>query len=340
MATNKANLNWRTIWMVGGTLVMVLGLSAWIYLQNFQDPPKKLTIAEASQPVFALVYIAEHEGYFADEGLDVNYKSFTSGRDALNSVIAGEADLATVFETPVVLRAAEGQALSILTTLHKSNANTALVARRDRNISKPADLRGKTIGVSTGTNGEFFLYQLLTSHGIPLSEVNFINTKPQVMAETLRNGSVDAVATWNPNLYNAKQAIPSANRVAFFSNIYTELSVLTGKREYVANNSETVQRVLNALFRAEQFLQTNEKEGLRIVIQQLKTQPEATIRAVWGDAKPDLSLDNILLSILRREAIWFKEKGILKGSIPEFRVAIDSRFLKNVKPEAVTLLGQ
>ncbi|HIN72184.1 MAG TPA: hypothetical protein EYM98_06340 [Dehalococcoidia bacterium] len=69
---------------------------------------ENLTIAEASQAVFALVYIADEKGFFADEGLKVTFSTFTSGKDALNSVVQGNSDIGTVFETPVVLQSYQG----------------------------------------------------------------------------------------------------------------------------------------------------------------------------------------------------------------------------------------
>ena len=109
------NGKWHTRPVLLGVGVLCLGTAVWIWQHQRPSSTEHLTLADASQPVFALVYIAEAEGYFAAQGLQVTYKSFTSGRDALSSVVNGHADLATVFETPVVLRAYQGEALSVLT---------------------------------------------------------------------------------------------------------------------------------------------------------------------------------------------------------------------------------
>lgn len=46
---------------------------------------EKLTVAYVPSIPMALLYIAEEEGYFKDEGLEVKYNTFNSGKDALNS---------------------------------------------------------------------------------------------------------------------------------------------------------------------------------------------------------------------------------------------------------------
>lgn len=201
-------------------------------------------------PVFALLYIADANGYLAEEGLEVTYNSFTSGRDALASVIKGDSDLATVYETPVVLKTLEGQKLSVITELHNSTRNTALVARKDKGILVPADLKDKTIAVSKETSGEFFLFLFLTNKGIHLTDVTFVDTKPEDMVHVLKDGKVDAVATWNPNLFNVKSMFKPEEIVTFYSNEYTEASVLAGKNEFIKERHEAMKKLLKGLVRA------------------------------------------------------------------------------------------
>ena len=103
---------------------------------------EKLVLGTVHLPALGLVYIAQAKGYFARHGLEVEPRRFTTGRDALAALAAGEVDVATALETPVVLRAGRDASLRILTTLHVSVGSTRLVARADRGIAAPADLAG------------------------------------------------------------------------------------------------------------------------------------------------------------------------------------------------------
>ncbi|WP_432472754.1 ABC transporter substrate-binding protein [Amphritea sp. HPY] len=328
----------RQLWiwvLLGAPLVSTI---IWFALNSARLHPEKITLAEANQPVFALIYIAEEKGYFDEEGLDITYRSFTSGRDALTDVLEGNSDIATVYETPVVLRSLEGFSLGIVSTLHSSTKNTGLVARRDAGITVPADLKGKRIGITPNTNGEFFLSLYLTSQGIGFSDVNIVTFHPQELSLALANGSVDAVATWNPNLFNAQKALAEGETITFWSDVYTELSVLAGTQTFMTSRAEALHRLVRGLLRAEKFLQNNEQEALQLVLQRLPNYPEATIRGVWKAFKAEAKLNNVLLSVLQSESQWFTSKGVVKEQTPDYREIIFENYLKKESSEAVTLL--
>lgn len=318
--------------------VIVLVTIAMTYMANNRPPaPENLVIADASQHMFVLLYVADAKGYFADEGLEVSYHSFTSGRDALTSVINGEADVATVFETPIVLNTGKGRRVRVLSTLHTSNKNTALVARRDRGIETPADLKGKRIGVTPNTNGEFFLLQFLANEGVAPDSVELVTVSPQDMVMYLAEGRVDAIATWNPHLFTARNKFPADATVVFSSSAYTEMSVLAVREETVTEKKEALLRLLRAIVRAEKFVSTHESEAMDITVRRLSDQSEETTRAVWRDFRAKARLDNILLSILTQEAEWFAERGIIPRPIPDFREVLFPAYLDSINPESVTV---
>ncbi len=302
-----------------------------------RDPVEKLIMADATQPVFALVYIADTKGYFSEEGVEISYLSFTSGRDALASVVGGDADVATVFETPIVLSTGRGEPVRVLSTLHTSNRNTAIVARRELGVDHPIDLRGKRIGVTFNTHGEFFLLQFLTNEGIGLETVELVDLPPNGMAEALANRDVAAIASWAPHTFNAQRALTSGDANVFHSTAYTEISVLAVLTETIARKKEALIRMLRALIRAEKFIASNEEDSITIVAKRLSGQSEQDVRAAWANFRAELRLNNVLLSILSQEGAWLSERGIIPKPAPEFRRVLYSDFLNGIQPESVTV---
>ncbi len=313
---------------------IALVLVALLLLLRRPIETEKLVVAEASQPVFALLYIAAHNGYFQDAGLDLDYKSFQSGRDALNSVIQGEAEIATVYETPIVLQSFRKQRLAVISTLHTSTHNTALVVRKDRGIQEPLNLRGKRIAVTKDTNGEFFAFLYLVSLGIKQSDVTFVNTMPHDMANVLADGEVDAVATWSNNVFDARDALGKERSLTFYSDVYTEMSVLACRHEIFEKRKDAMRRFLQGIVRAQAFLEKNPEQAFRIVAERL---PKATSRETWQAFTAEAVLSNMLLTILEQEAEWFIQSGKYDGLLPDFRSVIVPELLEEIKPDAVTV---
>ncbi len=324
-------------WLLGFALAMIALIPLGLRWQGTQRDMETLVIADASQFAFLLVYLAEEQGYFEDEGLTIRYKTFLSGRDALAAAMNGEADIATVFETPVARNIMQGKPIAVLSTLHHSSRNTALLARTDRGIHVVSDLKGKRIAVTPRTNGAFFLQTFLTSHGIPLAGVNLIETAPGEMADALQSGRVDAIASWQPHLLRAVRAVGEENTRLFQSDVYTELSVLAGLRTVVESRREALIRLYRALLRAEERFHQDPGGAFPVAGRRLGIDDPAMIRAFQDTVIPTLTLDNVLLTILRQEAVWFLRSGDLSGAVPNYRNFLFTGILEQVKPEYVTV---
>src|SRR5512144_818835 len=162
------------------------------------QPRERLAIGYVKQPVAALLFVADREGLLREERLDVNLVEFATGRDALRAAMAGQLDVATVYTTPVLLQAWQTPPPRILTMLHQSGQNTALVARADRGIRSARDLAGKIVALPRGTNAEFFLRTLLELAGVEWDDVRVVDMPPQDIAGAIAAGRIDAAAIWTP----------------------------------------------------------------------------------------------------------------------------------------------
>src|SRR5512133_41430 len=112
----------------------------------------RLVVATVRQPATSLFFAAQATGCFAEQGIQVEERTFELGRDALDLLRTGPADAAISYETPLLRAAFTDQRLRALTTLHTSTRNTRLVARRGSGIRDFEDLAGKRIGAAAGTN--------------------------------------------------------------------------------------------------------------------------------------------------------------------------------------------
>lgn len=316
-------------------LVLLVSLLSLFSLTN-KKKLQKITIAEANQPMFAVLYVAKEKGFFEKHGLEVIFKEYTLGRDALKDMLNDKANFATVFDTPVVLNLMEGKDVAIISSLHFSYRNTALVANREKGIEKVVDLKGKKIGVPRNTNFEFFLYTLITeTNGIEISDVEIIDIPPEAMIKSISEGKVDAIAIGNP-YYSLAEKKLKEKHITFYSDVFTEYSVLAGKKEYILKNKEKTQKLINALIEAENYIKENQEDSKKIVAKNIGLKNSDEISENWSDYVIRLSLDNSLIVGLKHQEKWFIREGN-KGSLPETKNFIFSDFLKSRYPERVTL---
>lgn len=91
------------------------------------------------------VYVAQHRGFFADAGLEVEIISPSETSDALKLAASGKVDLAVSYEPQTIMAAARGLEVIVVGRLIE-HPLTTLLFLKGRGISKPKDLEDKKIG--------------------------------------------------------------------------------------------------------------------------------------------------------------------------------------------------
>lgn len=285
----------------------------------------------------APAFVAVGKGYFEGEGLKVVVQSYPSGKAALDAVIAGSADVATVAELPVALAVTKGHPVAIFATL-STQTDYGVVGRADRGISAPASLKGKRIAVSAGTTADFLLDALLIRQRLSRADVQVIERKPGEMADTIQRGEADAISTWEPHVSDARQRL-GANAVLFTSTgIYESTFNLAAMRQFVNTRGEAVKKILRALVRAEQLMISDSAESERIVASAMKKSPDEA-RELLTKNRFALSLEQNLLVVMEDQSRWaVKNKVVeLKGT-PNFLDAVYVDGLGTVSPRSVTVI--
>ena len=302
-------------------------------------PREPLTVGVQRQPAAGLMLFALQQGYFRHEGLDVTAHEFASGRDGFRAMMDGRIDVAIVYSTPVLLQAFEGPSPRILTVMHRSGKNTALVARADRGIRTPHDLRGKTVGAPRDTNAEFFLRTLLEFGGVGWNEVRVVDVRPQDVPDALAEGRIDAAAVWTPIFDRAERALGPGGSVTLRSDVYSDVSMLVTRSEVVASRRGALKSALRALVRAERVASADPEQlfgAMRAALPEL--QPDE-LRAQLGRVQLRLGASHLLVQNLRSEAEWFTRAGRVPRSTLDLRSLVVTDLLDEVEPELVTLEG-
>jgi ABC-type nitrate/sulfonate/bicarbonate transport system substrate-binding protein len=324
----------RTVVFIAWCLAV---LSACQPATHQKKPPQKITIAYTTQPDSALVHIAVQQGYFTEEGLEVLPQMHNYGKAALKSVLEGKADLATAAETPLMFAALNGEQFFIVAGIFSTSKNNAIVARRDLGISQPADLKGKRIGYTPGTTGEFFLDSFLTASGIAARDAVLVPVKPEEMAAALTTAKVDAVSCWNFPLTLLRRALADQAVTFFDPQIYTQTFNLIARQQYVTQNPETVKGALRALIKAEVFAQEHPAAARDLVAAALKVD-SGLLQEVWNGFSYKVELDRRLLITLEDQTRWaLKNRHPGEAAMPDYSRIIYPGALTAVRPDAVSI---
>ncbi len=325
-------------------LVVIIGIG--LYRSNRKQPKKyageikkEMILGCETGLLPSAVWIAENKAYFQEEGLNVKIKEFGSGRTALTAMLNdGNLDMVTVAQTPVVLNSFNRHDYAIIAMMVYSDNDVKVLVRQDKGIKNPVDLIGRKVGITKGSTGHFFLSLFLTHNGIELSEVETIDIEAPDLPQALTDSRVDAISTWEPHILNAKNLLGEKVLHLPSAGIFREDFYFVPNRNFMENNPEILKNFLKAIKKGEEFIQKNREESINIVCERLKIDKELTA-IIWDDFNFELMLDQTLLITLEDEARWAIREGLTdKKEVPNYLDFIYMDALKDVKPEAVTII--
>src|SRR5262245_36235302 len=152
-------------------------------------------------PAFGPIQLAKGKGYFNAADLDVNFAVGRGGVDVAKQVGAGNAPLGGIVgDSPIVVRQ-NGVPIKVV-ALFGGKGFMQLVVREDADITKPADLKDKTITVMSYQDTTYYaLLALLASAGLCQDDVNIESAGPVGVWQAVATGKsvgMAGVPDWIP----------------------------------------------------------------------------------------------------------------------------------------------
>lgn len=282
----------------------------------------------------ALPLVAADRGFFREEGLDVRVAMFSSGREALQALLAGQAQIQSVSETPVVHAIVQGNAVVVVATVAR-HQEAKLIVRSDRGILKPEDLRGKRIATLPGTNSDYFMYKFLAAHGMTPGDLKVANMSPPEMVAAYADGDIDGYFAWEPHIQFGLAAMPQS-RVFYPGALYRGWMTVNMNPAYARAHPDTVRRIVRALIKAEAFIKAHKSQSLRIVARRLRMDDDV-LRMVWDQNQYRVELDASLVDEMTEIGRWSLKLSKSDKPLPNFRQFIYAEPLRRERPKSVSL---
>lgn len=243
----------RALKTIGGAALLPAALSGHAIGPAAAQAVKTVRLADqnGSEVDYAAVWVAELNGYYQEEGIRIDRKTYANGPSALLDINNLDAVMAAI--VPFMQFVARGGDLRIVMSVTKGNA--PIVGRKQYKSVK--DLDGKKVGTpGIGTIHDAVLAYIQQSQGLKFQAVPAKITDVAIM---IRNGEVEAFIGWEPASAAAVAQAPDLlhyiQRMPPIPN--AESLQLAFTTPYAKQNPDTVMKFVRATLRGIEWIKTN-----------------------------------------------------------------------------------
>lgn len=233
-----------------------------------QAPLDKVTIAGWGGPISEItnILVEPDKGFFRARGIDVSYMPGAGGGDAVRNLLSGQGDVA--FTDPGSLYAAldKGAQLRVVYDIYPQNIFN-VVALKSSGISKPADLKGKKIGVYSLSSGTLTNLQLLLNQaGLSEKDVTIVVTGLLNFAP-LMQGQVDATAATDTGLLVARaKGVGEVNVMEVRQSLNVSSDIFVVREETWQQKKDVLKRFLAAYRDSMQWMIAQPQEAAALAV--------------------------------------------------------------------------
>lgn len=323
-------------------VIALAGLGGWSIQgsqKNTEKPMESITVAYSPFESCALFLVAVDRQLFTQNGLNLALYRSDSGAAALEDMLNGKADLAvSVSEFPLVRKVFQGTPARALASMDRAEY-IYIVARKDRGIGTPSDLKGKRIGTAAGSIAEFHLGRFLFLHGLGMQDIHYVSMKtPPETSDAVVNGSLDAAVLAQPYADQARDRLGENSVVWPAQNNQPLYALVVSTDSWITGHPEHITRFLRALAEAEEYMSSHPAESKAIVQRRLNLSANY-MDTVWQQNQFSLSFDQSLILAMEDEARWMIANNLTNSmEIPDFRSYIYTKGLEEIKPESVNII--
>lgn len=314
-------------WPKAALLIVVLGLAAYgiyTYLKPPPEPAKlRLVVPRTAYSITSIV--AKEFGFFKEEGLDVDLGYVQTGKQALDELLAGQCDFATVVQTNVAFAGFAGKDIRVLGSIEQVR-DACIVARRDKGVHSLADLKGKRIGFIKATTSEVFLDRIMEQTAIADSSYTGVPLMPQALQSALVQGSsIEAASVWQPYAYTMVAALDTNAIVFKDTALYVGYMNLASTAKALTTRSEQGQALLRAYKKASDHILNHRQECISRVAKVLELD-EAILSTIWDEYGFCIGCDSDLEKAITDEGQWIirTQPGFESKPLPDYSKLIVS----------------
>ena len=194
--------------LVGLTVAAGLLLVVAATMVDAQQKPLTIRLGVHSSIMGAADVIAVRQGYFKQEGLEVDARKFALGKEGRDAMIAGAIDINATAPTPFLIGLEKGVPYTAVGLNSLFCSASHVVALKQSDINTIGQLKGKRIGLPKGTITEYvFMTRIAPAYGLKDGDFQVANIPdPKDQIPSLVAKAIDMSLLGEPHAAIGEQA--------------------------------------------------------------------------------------------------------------------------------------
>ena len=251
------------------------------------------------------------EKAFGKNGVSVRWVQSRGSNKALEYLNPGSIAVGSTAGAAALVARVNGNPIKAIYT-YSAPEWTALVTRKSSGISKVADLKGKRVAVTRGTDPHIFLIRALGTAGLTEKDIKIVLLQHPDGRTALDRGDVDAWAGLDPMMASAE--LDNGDTLFYRDRAANTYGVLDVREAFAKAHPEAVRKILNVYEDARRWSLAHPAEFKAIVAKETGLSAAVIDRQI--DQRTDITKSTI--GEPQRESILAAGKALQKaGVIPE-----------------------
>jgi NitT/TauT family transport system substrate-binding protein len=239
---------------------------------------------EAILPDYAF-FVANEQGYFEEEGLEVEVIQFNTTNEQTLALMAGKVDMIPNSSLALLLAADVEQTGRFRVFMANGDIGNKILVKADSPVASIEELSGATIGTLPGTTMLTYATLSLAPYFENIEPPTFVGMSPPSLIEALATEQVDAIFPVEPIVTVAlKEGVAKEILDNPLGNVMTPFTggASALRTEFVKENPKAAAAAVRAMNRAVDFIRENDEESRAILAQYTGSPAELLLDANVG----------------------------------------------------------